>query len=143
MASYSFRAIVSLRVGTTMLGCCTRSIANFPIVFIQKRNKRSYSIKSSSLDPPDVSRLAESARISLTPEEVQEFGPKIHQVIEWFGQLQDVDLESIEPAIRSDIDGDNLREDVPQTFENREAIIAAIPSYEEPYIKVPKVLNKE
>lgn len=25
----------------------------------------------------------------------------------------------------------------------REAIIAAIPSYEEPYIKVPKVLNKE
>ena len=70
MASYSFRAIVSLRVGTTMLGCCTRSIANFPIVFIQKRNKRSYSIKSSSLDPPDVSRLAESARISLTPEEV-------------------------------------------------------------------------
>ncbi|XP_057524218.1 uncharacterized protein LOC130803976 isoform X2 [Amaranthus tricolor] len=84
MASYSFRAIVSLRVGTTMLGCCTRSIANFPIVFIQKRNKRSYSIKSSSLDPPDVSRLAESARISLTPEEVQEFGPKIHQVIECF-----------------------------------------------------------
>ncbi|CAO2816741.1 unnamed protein product [Amaranthus hypochondriacus] len=118
MASYSFRAIVSLRAGTTMLGCCTRSIANFPTLLIQKRNKRSYSIKSS-LDPPDVSRLAESARISLTPKEVQEFGPKIHQVIEWFGQLQDVDLESIEPAIRSDIDGDNIREDVPQTFENR------------------------
>lgn len=28
-------------------------------------------------------------------------------------------------------------------FLGREAVIAAIPSYEEPYIKVPKVLNKE
>ncbi|RVW52365.1 Glutamyl-tRNA(Gln) amidotransferase subunit C, chloroplastic/mitochondrial [Vitis vinifera] len=43
----------------------------------------------------------------------------------------------------SDTEGDNLRDDSPETFENREAIIAAIPSYEEPYLKVPKVLNKD
>lgn len=87
--------------------------------------------------------LAGTARISLTPQEVEEFGPKIQQVVQWFGQLQAVDLANVEPAIRSDIDGDNLREDVPKTFQNREAIVAGIPSYEEPYIKVPKVLNKE
>nr|GEX18180.1 glutamyl-tRNA(Gln) amidotransferase subunit C, chloroplastic/mitochondrial [Tanacetum cinerariifolium] len=45
----------------------------------------------------------------------------------WFGQLQDVDLQSIEPSIRT----------------CREVIIAAIPSHEEPYIKVPKVLKQE
>lgn len=121
----------------------TRSTTTLPCLFVKKRDKRNYSIKSSSLDPPDVGRLAETARISLTSLEVQEFGPKIQQVVEWFGQLQAVNLESIEPAIRSDIDGDNLREDMPQTFENRDAIIAAIPSFEEPYIKVPKILNKE
>lgn len=126
-----------------MLGGNTRGFITIPSLLIQKQGNRNYSVKSSSLDPPDVSRLAETARITLTPQEVQEFGPKIQQVVEWFGQLQAVDLESIEPAIRSDIDGDNLREDMPQTFENREAIIAAIPSYEEPYIKVPKILNKE
>uniref|UniRef100_A0A7N0T5B2 Glutamyl-tRNA(Gln) amidotransferase subunit C, chloroplastic/mitochondrial n=1 Tax=Kalanchoe fedtschenkoi TaxID=63787 RepID=A0A7N0T5B2_KALFE len=92
---------------------------------------------------PDVRRLAETARITLTPEEVEEVGPKIQQVIDWFGQLQAVDLENVEPAVRADTEGDNLRDDVPEVFENREAIIAAIPSYEEPYIKVPKVLNKE
>ncbi|KAK1550896.1 hypothetical protein Q3G72_026579 [Acer saccharum] len=98
---------------------------------------------TTSLEPPDLNRLAETARISLTPREVEEFAPKIRQVIDWFGQLQAVDLNSIDPAIRADTEIDNLREDMPETFENREAIIAAVPSYEEPFIKVPKVLNKE
>ncbi|KAG6739485.1 hypothetical protein POTOM_057083 [Populus tomentosa] len=86
----------------------------------------------SSLEPPDVARLAETARISLTPQQVEEFG-----------QIQAVDLDSVEPSIRADTEGDNLRHDNPETFENREAIIAAVPNYEDPYVKVPKVLNKE
>ncbi|GAV56978.1 Glu-tRNAGln domain-containing protein [Cephalotus follicularis] len=99
----------------------------------------------SSLQPPDLPRLAQTARISLTTHEIEEFAPKIRQVIDWFGQLQAVDLNSIEPAIRAvaDTEGDNLRDDIPETFDNREAMIAAVPSYETPYIKVPKVLNKE
>ncbi|CAK9158813.1 unnamed protein product [Ilex paraguariensis] len=111
--------------------------------FIGKRRRvRNYSIRSG-LEPPDVLRLAETARISLTPDEVEEFAPKIQKVVDWFGQLQAVDLQSIEPAIRADTEGDNLRDDLPETFENGQAMIAAVPSYEEPYIKVPKVLNKE
>ncbi|KAJ0431947.1 putative glu-tRNAGln amidotransferase C subunit, glu-tRNAGln amidotransferase superfamily, subunit C [Helianthus annuus] len=103
---------------------------------------RKYSV-CSSLERPDVARLAETARISLTPQEAEEFAPKIQQVVDWFGQLQDVDLQSVEPAIRPDTEAGSFREDSPETFDNREAIIAAIPSYEEPYIKVPKVLNKD
>ncbi|RAL52044.1 unnamed protein product [Cuscuta campestris] len=106
--------------------------------------RRTYSTPASrALPPPDVPRLAETARISLTPSEAEEFAPKIQQVIEWFGQLQAVDLQSIEPAIRADTEGDNLRDDTPECFENREAIVAAVPNYEEPYINVPRVLNKE
>ncbi|XP_076928195.1 glutamyl-tRNA(Gln) amidotransferase subunit C, chloroplastic/mitochondrial-like [Bidens hawaiensis] len=103
---------------------------------------REYAVHSS-LERPDVARLAETARISLTPQEAEEFAPKIQQVVDWFGQLQDVDLQSVEPAIRPDTEAGSFREDSPETFDNREAIIAAIPSYEEPYIKVPKVLNKD
>ncbi|KAM1224467.1 glutamyl-tRNA(Gln) amidotransferase subunit C, chloroplastic/mitochondrial [Malus sylvestris] len=101
--------------------------------------------KSSGLplEPPDLPRLAETARITLTPHEVEEFAPKIGQVIDWFGQLEAVDLETVEPSIRADTEGDSFREDIPETFENREAMIAAVPNYEQQYIKVPKVLNKE
>ncbi|CAL0316084.1 unnamed protein product [Lupinus luteus] len=97
------------------------------------------SIEHSS---PDVSRLAKTAQISLTPSEVEEFGPKIQQVIDWFGQLQGVDLQTIEPSIRAETEN-NLRENSPETFENRDAIVAAIPTYEEPFIKVPKVLSMD
>ncbi|XP_060208390.1 glutamyl-tRNA(Gln) amidotransferase subunit C, chloroplastic/mitochondrial-like [Lycium barbarum] len=120
-------------------------ISSFPLAIKPKHStaQRSYYVKSSALEPPDIPRLAEKARISLTLQEVEEFAPKIRQVIDWFGQLQAVDLESIEPAIRADTEGDNLRDDIPEKFENREALISAVPSFEEPYIKVPKVLNKE
>ncbi|CAN0878057.1 Glutamyl-tRNA(Gln) amidotransferase subunit C, chloroplastic/mitochondrial [Linum grandiflorum] len=50
---------------------------------------------------PDLRRLAETARISLTQQEVEELGPKIQQVIGWFGQLQGVDLNRVEPGIRA------------------------------------------
>ncbi|KAF5726178.1 glutamyl-tRNA(Gln) amidotransferase subunit C chloroplastic/mitochondrial [Tripterygium wilfordii] len=97
----------------------------------------------SSLPPPDVARLAETARITLTPQEVEEFAPKIRQMVDWFGQLQAVDLSSVEPALRAGTEVDSFRDDIPESFENRNAMINAVPSYEEPYIKVPKVLNKE
>ncbi|XP_073300029.1 glutamyl-tRNA(Gln) amidotransferase subunit C, chloroplastic/mitochondrial [Primulina huaijiensis] len=114
--------------------------SSFSTVLVQ--NKRFFAAKSS-LELPDVQRLAETARISLTPQQVEEFEPKIQQVVEWFGQLQAVDLESIEPALRADTEGDNLRNDAPEIFDNRDAIIAAVPTFEDSYIKVPKVLNKE
>ncbi|XP_073057082.1 glutamyl-tRNA(Gln) amidotransferase subunit C, chloroplastic/mitochondrial-like, partial [Primulina eburnea] len=132
------------------LCCCHQSLSNlrkssFSRVLVQ--NKRFYAAKSS-LELPDVQRLAETARISLTPQQVEEFEPKIlasggmvssflstHK----FGQLQAVDLESIEPALRADTEGDNLRNDAPEIFDNRDAIIAAVPTFEDSYIKVPKV----
>ncbi|KAI4352892.1 hypothetical protein L6164_007100 [Bauhinia variegata] len=113
-------------------------------ITIHYKKVRSFSSTTrSSLQTPDVPRLAETARISLTSTEIEEFAPKIKQVIDWFGQLQNVDLQSIEPSIRADTEDKNLRDDDPETFEHRDNIIAAIPSYEEPYIKVPRVLNTE
>ncbi|KAL6637530.1 hypothetical protein ACP70R_025102 [Stipagrostis hirtigluma subsp. patula] len=97
-----------------------------------------------ALEPPDLPRLANAARISLSPQEAEEFAPKIRQVVDWFGQLQAIDLESIEPSLRAGTAaGSSLREDKPESFANRDAILEAIPSYDDPYIKVPRVLNKE
>ncbi|KAJ8770662.1 hypothetical protein K2173_021309 [Erythroxylum novogranatense] len=75
--------------------------------------------------------------------EVEEFSPKIRRVVDWLGQLQAVDLNRVEPAIRADTEGEILREDIPEPFGQRKAMIDSIPSYEESYIKVPKVLNEE
>ncbi|KAI4962526.1 hypothetical protein ZWY2020_030268, partial [Hordeum vulgare] len=106
--------------------------------------ERSAHRGAGALEPPDLPRLANSARISLSPQEAEEFAPKIQQVVDWFGQLQSVDLESIEPSLRADTAaGSSLREDKAEPFANRDAIIEALPSYDDPYIKVPNALTKE
>ncbi|KAL6009900.1 hypothetical protein ACLOJK_000331 [Asimina triloba] len=116
-----------------------------------KATPRRYSIRCS-LEPPDVPRLADTARISLSPKEVGELSHSnslalsalpshLIRVAEffwdscsgtvvltvsctgnWFGQLQAVDLESIEPTLRADAEvDDNLRPDSAVTFENKAA----------------------
>ncbi|CAN1837075.1 Glutamyl-tRNA(Gln) amidotransferase subunit C, chloroplastic/mitochondrial [Linum perenne] len=138
--------------------------SSFPGPSRKKQNNsvgRFFSAKAlTNGEAPDLRRLAETARISLTQQEVDELGPKIQQVIGWFGQLQAVDLNRVEPGIRaataagyslslcvlinqSAEEGVNLRDDVPSTFPKTGAIIEGIPSYEEPYIRVPKVLHKD
>ncbi|CAN1168667.1 Glutamyl-tRNA(Gln) amidotransferase subunit C, chloroplastic/mitochondrial [Linum perenne] len=126
--------------------------SSFPGPYRKKQNNsvgRFFSAKAlTNGEAPDLRRLAETARISLTQQEVDELGPKIQQVIGWFGQLQAVDLNRVEPGIRAATaaeaeEGVNLRDDVPSTFPKTDAIIEGIPSYEEPYIRVPKVLHKD
>jgi len=96
----------------------------------------------NNFEAPDVVQLAAKAKISLTPKEVEDYGPKIGQVIDWFGQLQGVNLENVEPAIRADTNKlSNLRPDEPIIYEDRDEMIAAVPMLEEPFIKVPKILK--
>ncbi|KAK8918565.1 hypothetical protein KSP39_PZI021173 [Platanthera zijinensis] len=85
--------------------------------------------RSSSLQPPDIPALADAARISLSQKEMEDFAPKIRQVIDWFGQLQDIDLECVQPSVRADFELDSVaREDSPQTFENSETNWPSPPS---------------
>ncbi|ESW15663.1 hypothetical protein PHAVU_007G091500 [Phaseolus vulgaris] len=121
----------------------------FPTVTVSVHRRKLFKFQSfssttscSSLPPPDLPRLAKTAQISLTPNEVEEIAPKIQQVIDWFGQLQGVDLESVEPSIRAETEN-NLRDNAPETFQHRDAMIASVPNYEEPYIKVPRVLSMD
>ncbi|CAJ1976805.1 unnamed protein product [Sphenostylis stenocarpa] len=135
----------------------------FPTVTVSVHHRKLLKFRSfssttafSSLPAPDLPRLAKTARISLTPNEIEEIAPKIQQLIDWFGQLQDVDLGSVEPSIRAVLrqkcgicfrnakeTENNLRDNAPETFDHRDAMIASVPSYEEPYIKVPKVLSMD
>eukprot|EP00250_Pteridium_aquilinum_P006012 c16009_g1_i1 orf=31-495(+) len=116
-----------------------------PLYFSSRCCSSSASACSSpyKFESSDVLQLAEKARITLTPTEVEDFRPKLEQLVGWFGQLQEVDLDDITPALRADnLSERQLREDVPSAFEDRDAIFAAVPEAEGPYIKVPKILNE-
>ncbi|XP_020577056.1 glutamyl-tRNA(Gln) amidotransferase subunit C, chloroplastic/mitochondrial [Phalaenopsis equestris] len=131
-------------IGRAAAGAAARRGFETRHLAFHRRRLFASSSHCSTLEPPDVRLLADAARISLSAKEVEEFEPKIRQVIEWFGQLQAVDLESVQPSFRAvtELNAD-LREDSPETFQNREAILAQVPNYDSPYINVPKIINKE
>lgn len=52
-------------------------------------------------------------RCSHPAMQVAEWGPKIEGIVEWFGQLQGVDVEGVPPALRADVEAaPALRPDV-------------------------------
>ncbi len=125
--------------------------------------------------------------------QVKDWEPKLQSILEWcvhlmllvlhlfhslslpciyfhcrFGQLQQADVGSIEPAVRADVTPDNvLRDDIPVECDSRygvkrpdqsnqlcsvsrcsftasclcrEALMAEVPEMENAYVKVPKIM---
>jgi aspartyl-tRNA(Asn)/glutamyl-tRNA(Gln) amidotransferase subunit C len=99
---------------------------------------------ASKVEPPNIAHLCEKARLSLTPQEVEEFEPQIGRIVDWFAQLQEIDVADVAPAIHvGDVNGINtLRSDEPNVFPNRKAMMGAVPELEGSFIKVPKILKE-
>lgn len=52
--------------------------------------------------------------------QVKEWSPKIEGIVDWFGQLQEVDVEGVPPALRAEVENENfLRKDLPRQYEQR------------------------
>ena len=75
---------------------------------------------TSDIEPPNIHRLAQLAQVGVSEQEAAEWGPKISSIVEWFGQLQQVDLEGVPPSLRADVGDDTvLRPDQQQDFPER------------------------
>ena len=90
---------------------------------------------------PDLRALAEMAAMDITDEEIADWTPKVHGIIEWFGQLRELDLSDVEeyeaPGRENWMADDWMREDEPVEFENIEAMLKESKNWEAPFIKVP------
>jgi len=71
---------------------------------------RAASSASDSL--PDIDKLAELAQLPLTDDEKKEIGPQINGIIEWMGQLNNVDVDGVRPSMRGGDVGTGRHEDV-------------------------------
>lgn len=93
-------------------------------------------------------KLAQLAHISITPEEADDWQGKIGSVIDWFGQLQAVDVEGVPPASRPAFGTDaaaglHLRADEPQRVEGAEGLLAQAPARDGDFVKVPRIATGE
>ncbi|MDJ0695950.1 MAG: Asp-tRNA(Asn)/Glu-tRNA(Gln) amidotransferase subunit GatC [Mastigocoleus sp. MO_167.B18] len=95
------------------------------------------------IDREQVRKVAHLARLELTPEEEQLFTTQLGSILDYFEQLNELDVENVKPTTRA-IDVSNVtRPDRLQPYPDREEILQGAPEQEGEYFKVPKIINQE
>lgn len=95
------------------------------------------------IDREQVRKVANLARLELTPEEEEQFTSQLGNILDYFQQLSELDVTNVAPTTRA-IDVSNVtRTDELQPYPEREAILQGAPEQEGEFFKVPKILNAE
>jgi aspartyl-tRNA(Asn)/glutamyl-tRNA(Gln) amidotransferase subunit C len=95
------------------------------------------------IDREQVHKVANLARLELTPEEEAQFSTQLSDILEYVEQLSELDVTNVAPTTRA-IDVSNItREDNLQPYPEREAILSSAPEQEGDFFKVPKILNAD
>ncbi|MDF5724448.1 MAG: Asp-tRNA(Asn)/Glu-tRNA(Gln) amidotransferase subunit GatC [Rhizonema sp. PD37] len=95
------------------------------------------------IDREQVRKVANLARLELTQEEEERFTSQLGNIIDYFQQLNELDVSDVVPTTRA-IDVSNVtRTDELQPYAEREAILQGAPEQEGEFFKVPKILNAD
>ena len=93
------------------------------------------------LNNQQIRKIAHLARLKIDPKEEEKFASQLGDVIKHFEMLNELDTEKVIPTIHA-IELKNItRDDVSQTFMNRDLLLEEAPSREGEFFKVPKILN--
>ena len=96
-----------------------------------------------SLSREEILKISELAHIKLADDEIETFRGQMSSVLDYVGQLSDVDVKGIEPAAHISGVSNVLRDDVvlPADPAVREALLAEAPDREGDLIKVKAVFK--
>lgn len=94
-----------------------------------------------SLDKKTVAKVASLARLKVTDEELEKYGPQLSNIIQFVEQLEEVDTDNVEP-LASVVDITlRLREDKVTDGGIQKEILANAPETLEGFFVVPKVVE--
>ena len=94
-----------------------------------------------SLDPATVRRIAKLARIRVDEVQVEALRTDLNAILGWIEQLNEVDVEGVEPLAGAAQMALRLREDVVTDGGIAEAVLANAPDRNGDYFGVPKVVE--
>jgi aspartyl-tRNA(Asn)/glutamyl-tRNA(Gln) amidotransferase subunit C len=89
----------------------------------------------------DIERVAQLARIALTPEEKARFSAQLGDVLRYIAQLKEVDVSGIEPTAHAFPVFNVWAEDVPQPGLPVELALRNAPAQRDHMVVVPKVVE--
>ena len=94
-----------------------------------------------SVDAATVRHIAKLARIAVSDAEVEALAPELNNILGWVEQLQEVDVEGVEPMTAVIPNKLRLRADVVSDGGKRDDVLANAPAAEHGFFAVPKVIE--
>ena len=95
------------------------------------------------LEHIDVGYVADLARIALTAAEKQRFQAELDDILRYVGQLEELDVEGIEPTAHTTPMANVMRDDEPGPTMAREALLANAPAVvDDECVRVPVVIEE-
>jgi len=93
------------------------------------------------IDRDQVRKVAHLARLELTEAEETQFTTQLGNILDYFEQLNELDVSDVPPTTRA-IDVSNVtREDICTAHPEREAMLEAAPDRDGDFFKVPKITS--
>lgn len=94
-----------------------------------------------SLDPATVRRIANLARIRLAEQDVPQLAVELNAILGWIEQLNEVDIEGVEPLTGAAQMALKMREDVVTDGFYPEKVLQNAPERSGDFYVVPKVVE--
>ena len=94
-----------------------------------------------TIDQKTVAKIAHLARIRVPEAEQQQLAGELGKILDWIAQLDEVNVEGVEPLLSVNDSFLRLREDVVNDGGKLEDILANAPSKTADFFTVPKVIE--
>jgi aspartyl-tRNA(Asn)/glutamyl-tRNA(Gln) amidotransferase subunit C len=89
----------------------------------------------------EIEHIAVLARLSLTEEEKELFGPQLSGILGYMEQLNKLDTKEVEPTSHVLALENVMREDIPAESLPREEALMNAPSHTEKFYRGPKIIE--
>lgn len=93
------------------------------------------------LSVDDVIRVANLARLSLSPAESSELAGQLSKIVDLVNELSELDTEGIEPLVHAIEISNVLAEDAPRPSLPRQSVLQNAPAADDECFRVPAVLG--
>jgi len=96
----------------------------------------------AKLSKDDVLKLAKLSRLNLTDDEVARFQDDLSKILDYVEQLQDADIEDLEPTYQvTGLTNVNREDEVIDYGVSQTELLKNAPATEDSYIKVKRVIE--
>jgi aspartyl-tRNA(Asn)/glutamyl-tRNA(Gln) amidotransferase subunit C len=93
------------------------------------------------IDPETVRKTALLARLELTSDELARYQDQLGAIVDYVGQLAELDITNVEPLAHAGDAVNVFRDDLPRPSLSSETALKNAPQSAGPYFVVPKVVE--